>query len=377
MDNGPRDASLRMDTALLSGSAEAVEYAAALLARGDVVAVPTETVYGLAADATNPAAVARIYAAKNRPATNPLIVHVRRSLASVAALEEAGLLDGRVMTGAQRDAADTLIAACWPGPLSIVLPRGPLLPSSVAGGLSTIGIRMPAHDLFQSVLARADLPLAAPSANRANRISPTTAAHVLEELGSRIPLIIDGGACRVGVESTIVLVDGTGALQLLRKGGLALETLERISGQAVADAAPESGPTLAPGMTRVHYAPATPLLLAPAESPTAARDALVGASRCRAGLLLLGGPAMPPLAWDIETAADVVTVKSLCDDGDGTAAARQLFAALRDLDHAGLDVIVAQLPARGATGMWPAVADRLTRAAARTSGGVAGRAQLP
>ena len=363
VDDAPAD-SQSVETVVLPGSAAAIAQAAALLARGAVVAVPTETVYGLAADATNPHAVARIYAAKNRPATNPLIVHVRRELASVSALHEAGLLAADAMTVAQRETADGLMAACWPGPLTIVLPRGPRIPALVAGGLDSVGLRMPDHALFQALLARTGLPLAAPSANRANRISPTTAAHVHEELGSRIPLIIDGGACRVGVESTIVSVDEAGDVLLLRKGGLPRETLARLCGRPVLASAPVGDRPIAPGMMRVHYAPATPVLLVPAESPTVARDALAAGPRQRVGLLLLRGVAAPPAAWDIESVADVATVRSLDDDGDGSAAARELFGALRELDHADVEVIVAEMPARLAPGLWPAVADRLTRAAA-------------
>jgi L-threonylcarbamoyladenylate synthase len=358
-----------MRTECLPWSPAARIAACGLLAAGEVVAVPTETVYGLAADATNPAAVARIYAVKGRPPDNPLIVHVGRPLASVAALEAEGLVLARAVSAAMRASADALMAAWWPGPLTLVLPRGPRLPPIVSSGLHAIGIRMPAHPAVLDLLAQLAFPLAAPSANRSNRISPTSSADVLEELGGRIPLVIDGGPCTVGVESTIVRVDETGQLQLLRPGGLPLEALEATIARPARAGPPASARLLAPGMGTTHYAPRLPLVVARRDDAPTLRARLAavcpGAGRPRVGLLLLDGDATVPRSWELDGVADIVTYLALADPGDGSRVARGLFSALRMFDAMTLDVIVVVPPLARHTGLWPAIADRLRRASTR------------
>lgn len=225
----------------------AVAQAAALIRAGECVAVPTETVYGLAANATNAAAVASIYAAKGRPSFNPLIVHV----ADLAMAETLGVFDA---------ASLTLAAAYWPGPLTIVVPRTPDCPvaSIATAGLDTVALRVPAHGAMQALIAAAARPLAAPSANASGTVSPTTAAHVLRTLDGRIALIIDAGSCAAGIESTIVRT-GSDGLALLRPGPITPDMLEHATGLSVHTDA--SGHISAPGQMPSHYAPGKPMLL--------------------------------------------------------------------------------------------------------------------
>lgn len=226
------------ETRVLPFGDEALAEAAGLILRGEPVAVATETVYGLAADATNPAAIARIYAAKGRPSFNPLIVHVPD-------------LDAAKRIGDFGDAAARLAGQHWPGPLTLVVPAKPGsgIASLATAGLSTIALRVPGHRAMQALLAAAERPLAAPSANASGSISPTRADHVIRSLGGRIPLVIDDGPCRRGIESTIVAATG-GPLRLLRRGPIEV------------DAAPAAtGVIEAPGQLASHYAPAKPLRL--------------------------------------------------------------------------------------------------------------------
>src|SRR5436305_7995509 len=227
-----------METRLLPYGDEAINEAAQLILAGEPVAIATETVYGLAADATNAKAVARIYQAKGRPSFNPLIVHV----IDAAAAEQIGLFD---------DAANRLAEEHWPGPLTLVVPLRPNsgIASIVTAGLSTIGLRVPAHPAMQALLCHAARPLAAPSANASGSISPTRAEHVLKSLGGRIPLIIDGGQTERGLESTIVAATG-GPLRLLRPGPIVVDA-ELTSAEAIE----------APGQLAGHYAPSKPLRL--------------------------------------------------------------------------------------------------------------------
>lgn len=301
------------NTSLLSFGPDAIATAARLILAGEPVAVPTETVYGLAADATNGAAVARIYAAKGRPSFNPLIVHVP----DLATAETLAHFDAD---------ARRLAEAYWPGPLTLVLPRRADAPLSsiVSAGLPTVAIRVPNHPAMKALLKASGRPLAAPSANASGTISPTRAEHVLKSLGGRIPLVIDAGPTSAGIESTIVAVE-RGALRLLRPGpidlGLAHET---------------NGSVIAPGMMERHYAPAKPLRLDAAEA--------------RAGDYLIGFGAI---------AGDA----SLSPSGDLVEAAARLFDLLHQADAAPAPTIaVAPIPAQG---LGLAIRDRLRRAACR------------
>jgi L-threonylcarbamoyladenylate synthase len=311
----------------------AIAQAADRLAAGGLVAFPTETVYGLGADATNGAAIARLYAAKGRPSFNPLIAHVVDRAA-------AGRL-GRFDSSAER-----LAEAFWPGPLTLVLPKaaGCAAAALATAELDTIAVRIPSHPVARDLIAALGRPVVAPSANRSGHVSPTTADHVIADLGAHIDIVLDGGATMVGVESTILACLG-GTPVLLRPGGLAREDIERVLGAPVAmpnrRAAGGEAP-LAPGMLASHYAPRARLRL--------------NAERVHEGEALLAFGA-PPVA--AETAP---TVLNLSARGDLEEAAANLFSHLRALDASGARVIaVAPIPAEG---LGEAINDRLARAAA-------------
>lgn len=306
--------------------------AAALLRAGELVAMPTETVYGLAGNALDAAAVARIFEVKDRPRFDPLIVHV-------AALEQARALVTHIPPAAQ-----LLADAFMPGPLTLLLPRSGLIPDLVTAGSPLVAVRVPAHPMAQALLALLDFPLAAPSANPFGYISPTTAAHVAQQLGSKIPYILDGGPCTVGIESTIVGFYGEGPV-ILRKGGISVEAIEAIVGPVAVREHSSSHPE-APGMLKSHYAPRVPLVLG--HLPT-----LLAAHEGRAvGLLSLSDHyAQVPAEWQVQ----------LSPTGDLAEAARQLFAALRYLDGLPISLIVGELVPE--EGLGRGINDRLRRAA--------------
>ena len=308
--------------------AAAAREAAELLRHGAVVAVPTETVYGLACDALNGEAAAKVFAAKERPAFDPLIVHV----ADASWIET---LSG--VAGAAARLARRLAAAFWPGPLTMVLPAKDLVPDLVRSGLPTVAMRCSAHPVMAAVLNELGRPLAAPSANRFGRISPVTAQDVIEELDGRIPLVLGGGPCRHGLESTIVALEG-GRLTLLRPGPV---TAEELAAFAPVERAARGGAVSAPGMLESHYAPRTPLRLWPAHAPLPGDAATSG--------VLAFGAVGPGFA-----AVEVLP-------SDPADAAPLFFAALRRLDASGLPRIYAREIPESGLGM--AIMDRLRRAA--------------
>lgn len=308
--------------------------AARCLRAGGLVALPTETVYGLGADALNPLAVARIFEVKQRPFFDPLIVHVPDLEAARALVTEVP------------PAAVELARRFWPGPLTLVLEKQPIVPDLVTAGLPTVAIRVPAHPLAQELLRAAGCPIAAPSANLFGRISPTTAEHVREQLGSLVDVIVDGGPCRVGVESTVLsLVESPPVL--LRHGGVPLEILAEILGEiAYPMATNDAGPMAAPGMLTQHYAPRTQLRIVTDWDDVAA-DASVGV-----------------LAFQtFERTGEFGRVEILSSTGNLTDAAANLFAAMRRLDAAGLRLILAERAPDA--GLGRAINDRLQRAAAQ------------
>ncbi len=318
---------------LPAGDPASIERAAAVLRDGGLVAFPTETVYGLGACAFDARAVARVFEVKARPVFDPLIVH----------LHDAVELP-RVVDAAEDPRVARLAARFWPGPLTLVLPRRPGVPDIVTAGLDTVGVRVPAHPAARALLHAAG-PLAAPSANPFGYVSPTTAAHVAERLGGHVDLVLDGGPCTVGVESTIVSLAGDAAV-LLRPGGVPLEELEAELGRPVALAERGSRP-VAPGQLDRHYATRTPLRVL--DGPAA--DAPPGGQRV--GLLAFGPT----------SARGYAAVEVLAPDGRLATAAAQLFAALRRLDALPLDAIHAEpCPPEG---LGLAIRDRLRRAAAR------------
>ncbi len=289
-----------------------------VLRGGGLVAIPTETVYGLAADAADEAAVRRVFEVKRRPADHPLIVHL-------AAAEAVDAWAAEVPPSAR-----ALADACWPGPLTLLLPRAVHVLDVVTGGLPTVGLRVPAHPLAAELLRRFGGGLAAPSANRFGHVSPTTAEHVVADLGDAVDLVLDGGPCPVGVESTIV--DCTAdPPQVLRPGGIATEDVGRLLGHV----AEPGGPRRAPGMLAAHYAPACRVLLVDTAEEAAALAA-------REGTRVIGV------------------------DVDAVTYAQHLYAWLRDADEAGAASVVAVLPP--AVGLGHAVRDRLVKAAAGRAG---------
>jgi L-threonylcarbamoyladenylate synthase len=327
-----------------------VSRAAAVLAGGGLVAFPTETVYGLGADAASAAAVGRVFAAKGRPPSHPLIVH----LAADARLDDWAI--------DIPEAARELARAAWPGPLTLILRKGPRASLAATGGAATIGLRVPAHPVAQALLGRFGGGIAAPSANRFGAVSPTTAAHVAADLGDAVDYLLDGGPCAVGVESTIVDLS-RGRAVLLRPGGLAREAIEPITGPL---AAPDAAAPAAPGTLAGHYAPrAEVVAVSPDEVPAA-----VAAARARGARVAVLAPAAAFAAWpDL-----AVRAHRLPDDAAGMA--RELYAALRALDAPAegeisaeigggigreIDVVIAALPP--AVGLGEAVGDRLRRAA--------------
>ena len=326
---------------------EAVRQAVELLSRGEVVALPTETVYGLAADALNPDAVAKIFAAKERPAFDPLIVHLphRDRLEEVAVIP-----DDIAKTVAQ------LVENLWPGPLTIVLPKTDAVPDIVTSGLPTVAVRMSANPIFRRIVTSAARPLAAPSANRFGRISPTSAASVMKELGGRIPLIVDGGACHQGLESTIVKIvaraEGKPILQVLRAGPITKEELQPYGKVVFANAVTDK--TEVPGQLPSHYAPRTPLRLL--ERPG---DFLPDPEKRYALLSYRGDEEdgyLPLTDWHF-------TVTLSPGSGKLPEAAVRFFHCLRQLDECGADEIVAEpVPERG---VGVAIVERLRRAAAK------------
>jgi L-threonylcarbamoyladenylate synthase len=307
--------------------------AASALRRGELVAIPTETVYGLAGHGLRPETLARIFAVKKRPSFDPLILH----LASPEQLDDLACNVPPL--------ARTLASAFWPGPLTLVLPRRSIVPDLATSGLDTVALRVPDHPLTRELLGLLDFPLAAPSANPFGYISPTTAAHVMDQLGGAIPLILDGGPCRVGLESSIVGLE-QGRPVLYRLGGLSRERLESVTGPLEL-ALNRSGNPRAPGQLKSHYAPRTPLrLLGPGERPSE----LHPAGLPRSGYLAYREA--PPGSWG--------AVRVLSPTGNTEEAARNLFGMLRELDALGLELILAErLPQAG---LGAAINDRLERA---------------
>ncbi|MEQ8281803.1 MAG: L-threonylcarbamoyladenylate synthase [Parvibaculum sp.] len=319
-------------TECAKADAAAIARAGAAIRAGQLVAFPTETVYGLGADATDDKAVARIFAAKGRPRFNPLIVHV----ASLQVAEKHAVFTAE---------ARKLATGFWPGGLTLVLPRRADTPLSllVSAGLDTVALRVPAHEIAQALLEAAERPIAAPSANRSGRVSPTRAAHVMSELGDAegLAMVLDGGPCRLGLESTVIGFP-QGIPTLLRPGAVARGDIEEVLGRRLADADAGSGEEgrASPGQLESHYAPGSPLRL---NATDAGEDEV----------LLAFGP----------DAAGAKTSMNLSTSGDLTEAAANLFAMLRALDAEAQGRVIAVMPIPHA-GLGEAINDRLKRAAA-------------
>jgi L-threonylcarbamoyladenylate synthase len=336
-----------------------IERAAALVRQGEVVVFPTETVYGLGADAFQPAALERIFAAKGRPYSDPLIVHIA---------DEESL---QLLTTTVSAQAKLLAKAFWPGPLTLILPRGPRVPDLISAGLPTVAVRMPRHPVALALIRAAGSPIAAPSANRFMHVSPTTAQHALGDLAGRVPLILDGGSSEVGVESTVLdLVSPVPTI--LRPGGVSLESLRTIlpnvqpprrreaaSETAHPGAEMEAGhlPASSPGQMLIHYAPSVPLLLFGGE-PEAMRTAMLNEARRRRAQ----GERVGVLVADEDVAAfqdSDVLVHSLGSAPEQIASS--LYAGMRALEASGVQVILCR--SFDERGLGLAIRDRLLKAA--------------
>lgn len=321
----------------------AIAQAGELLAAGQVVGIPTETVYGLGANALDGAAVRQIFAAKGRPSDNPLIVHIA---------DFAQIYD---LTAQVPDTAVQLAQAYWPGPMTIILPKASCIPDEVSAGLDTVGIRLPSHPIARAVIRAAGVPIAAPSANLSGRPSTTTAAHVMEDMEGKIAAVVDGGACAVGVESTVVSLAGD-VPRLLRPGGISLEQLEAVLGTVEVDRAirqqiGDDVQVSAPGMKYRHYAPHAPVT-------AVCGDPLRGADYISNHLTKTSGV----ICFD-EFAArfESQIVHTIGRSDDSAAQARAIFDALRAFDHTDVTEIWAQCPDDSGIGL--AVANRLKKAA--------------
>ena len=325
----------------VKADAASIERAAGIIRSGGIVAFPTETVYGLGADALNPAACARVFEAKNRPSFDPLIVH----------LADRGGLEDLVKSIPPQ--ARALMDRFWPGPLTLVFEKRELVPDIVTAGLPTVAVRMPAHPVAIELIARSGRPIAAPSANPFGYISPTRAGHVASQLGDAVDLILDGGECAVGLESTILRIEDDGAF-LLRPGGLALEEIEAVIGRVADASGPRARPN-APGQTASHYSPSTPVRIV-----KSAADA--GPLTGNEGLLSFRG---------FSGEAPFAAVETLSPEGDLREAAARLFSCMHRLDSLGLGLIFAEeVPQEG---LGRAIMDRLRRAESPSVGRREGR----
>jgi L-threonylcarbamoyladenylate synthase len=337
--------------------AAAIARAADCLCRGGLVAFPTETVYGLGVNALDRAAVRRLFAAKQRPANDPLIVHL-------ASFESISPLVSRVPENAA-----ALGARFWPGPLTLVLPRSPRVPDEVTAGLSSVAVRIPVHPVARALITAAAVPVAAPSANRFSRPSPTLASHVIEDLDGRIDLIVDGGPTAIGVESTVLDLT-TGTPVILRPGAVTLEMLREVLPEV--RSSPDRGrpgqgregiPMPSPGMLDKHYSPRAAAILYEGNTEAVLRTLIEAARAAMAAGQSVGiiaaeedRSALAPLA------SPRVTIRTLGSQFSPEAVASKLYAALRDLDTAGVDVILMRgFPDNG---IGTAIQDRLRRAAA-------------
>ncbi|WP_182867219.1 L-threonylcarbamoyladenylate synthase [Stieleria mannarensis] len=338
------------DSKIKSASAASIAEAAKLLADGQLVGVPTETVYGLAADATNPAAVRKIFQAKGRPANNPLIMHVESALAARRWVR----VDDPEWLADQWQRAATF----WPGPLTVVVPRSGDVVDEVTAGAPTVAVRVPSHPVMRSLLAACDFPIAAPSANPSNYVSPTSAEHVRQGLGDKVAMILDGGECQCGLESTIIRLQSDG-VELLRPGSISVEQLQAAFGAVIAARvtekntaaadAPSTNPPAAmpaPGMLAKHYSPTKPLRVVGSWQPEEIEPARVA----RISFAPLPRSEAASFGW----------YRSLSETGDLHEVARNLFTAIRQADATPCEWIVIDRCDR--TGIGRAIMDRIDRA---------------
>ncbi len=363
---------------ILSPTPENILQAAQAIQQGEVVGMPTETVYGLAGDCRNAIAVARIFKTKERPSFDPLIVHVGLQAGSLSNLEALGLIDSSQISPIVRKRADQLIQKFWPGPLTLILPKHSEIPDLVTSGLPSIAIRMPRHPVAQALIAAAQTPLAAPSANRFGRISPTTPEAVLEELGDRMNWILDGGPSQIGIESTVIRFDPQGSIWILRQGGTPQAALEEALQLSLLTPCLEDqfDRMASPGMLESHYAPKKPLYLLPkavgelhAEDVSKISQFLTKTPHSLPiGLLLMNGDPQPMTQRLSQLLGHPIHFENtaiLSPTGDLEEAARNLFMKMRLLDTQEISLILSE-PCLSTHGLGYGIADRLKRASSRS-----------
>lgn len=354
---------------ILAPTPENIERTAAHLREGGIAAIPTETVYGLAANALDSAACAQVFASKERPTFDPLIVHLaaQQDTSPFETLRKSGLIAWSFFSTDAIQTIEALAHRFWPGPLTLVLPKTEAVPDLVTAGLPSVAVRFPSHPVAQALLRATDRPLAAPSANRFGRISPTQAEHVFEELGDRVEWILDGGPCEVGLESTVLQVQTNGELTLLRPGKVSAEEIVLVAGRSVraGTARLDAGPQVAPGMLASHYAPRKPLFILPLPVANLSEGHISAIQKHpgKIGLLALSGNTAR-LEEELSRRLDGRPVRalSLSENGDLAKAAQNLFAVMRELDRdPELSFLVSE-PAPEGSGLAHAIRDRLGRA---------------
>jgi len=370
-----------MKAQILEINQQNLEEASALLKQGELVGVPTETVYGLAGNAWDEKALFKIFQAKERPAFDPLIVHFYWKATSgsiLEKLEQMGLAKTKTFAAPVRNRLESLLSAFWPGPLTVVLPKHPQIPALATSGLETVALRMPSHPVFQKLLDLTGFPLAAPSANRFGRVSPTRAEHVYSELGDRIPVILDGGSCQFGIESSVIRVDPQGEWELLRPGATPLSNLVSYLGKPCRQTQNEKmdddslliKPQVSPGLLARHYAPSKPLYLLPdlishlTPSQKGHLKNWVSNQGGNSGFgLLVMQEVQDKTLIELEktTGAPLLKKEILSSGGGLEEAAGKLFTALRTLEESQAHVLISE-PCLSREGLGPAIADRLQRA---------------
>lgn len=354
---------------ILPNTPENIQRVAQAILDDDVVGMPTETVYGLAGNARSPLALSKIFSTKERPTFDPLILHVGPLLRSIGALEAQQLIDRTQLSGKQQAEANLLIQEFWPGPLTLVLPKHKEIPDLATSGLPTVALRMPQHPLALALIATCQCPLAAPSANRFGRISPTSPLAVLEELGDRISWILDGGNCQIGVESTIVGLNPEGEWTVFRPGGTPLEALEKVLQRSIGT---QSGTIVAPGMLESHYAPIKPLKLLQKrvhdmgvqDFEELKNDLKQLPPQASIGVLFQSGSPEKGAEHLSQAIGYPVIGRSLSPSGDLNEMAQSLFSELRALDASPAQVLFAEFCFSN-QGLGYAIADRLRRASAK------------
>ncbi len=357
-----------MITELLKNEGCSIKSAALYLKQGEILALPTETVYGLAGNAFSSSVVNKIFIAKERPAFDPLIVHVGSKLLAkgnhpIESLVNSKILSSEILNWPSQDLINDAMKKFWPGPLTLVLPRGPKIPNEVTSGQNTVGIRCPAHPLFQAVLDELDFPLAAPSANRFGRISPTKASHVLQELNGKIAAVLDGGDCKVGLESSIFRIENPLKISLLRPGQISKEILESHFGVPVelgAAAGTINQAQLAPGMLDQHYAPKKTMILCPFPfSQDQSTFTFLDSLSLQGTVFFIGMSEIPKtFPKNIQTKSIILSEKKSLEE-----MGQKLFNSLRVADQdPDIDFIVVDVPEYHNSGTGAAIRDRLNRA---------------